>query len=159
MQIFFIDEWLMIISYFIGWPLFQFAVAYFINSLDERHFQPDNFILRSRRWEVRLYKKVLKVHRWKHLLPDGAATYKSGFRKKSLESCDGDYLKTFITETGRAEIMHWLAILPFWIFGLWSPGFVIWIMLLYALIVNLPCILTQRFNRPRLLRIYKGRGA
>lgn len=157
MQVFFLPPWLMLLSYFIGWPLMQLAVAYFINFLDESYFQPDNFILKSRKWESAFYRRVLRVPKWKHLLPDGAAAYKGGFRKKELVSSDSDYLKQFIIETGRAEIMHWLEILPFWIFGLWSPGYVVWIMLVYALIVNIPCILTQRFNRPRLVRISKGR--
>lgn len=155
MQVFYLSPWLMLLSYFIGWPLIQLAVAYLVNFMDDRYFQPDNFILKNRKWEDVFYRRVLKVPMWKHLLPDGAATYKGGFRKRELASQDTGYLNRFIIETGRAEIMHWLAILPFWIFGLWSPLFVVWIMLGYALVVNIPCILTQRFNRPRLVRINK----
>lgn len=157
MQIFYLPPWLMLLSYFIGWPLMQLAVAYIVNFMDDRFFQPDNFILRSRKWESAFYRRVLKVPKWKHLLPDGATAYKGGFRKRELASSDTDYLNRFIIETGRAEIMHWLEILPFWIFGLWSPFYVVWLMLGYALVVNIPCILTQRFNRPRLVGISKGK--
>lgn len=148
----------MLLSYFIVWPLMQLAVAYLINFLDDKYFQPDNFILKSRKWESAFYRRVIRVPKWKHLLPDGAASYKSGFKKKRLESIDSNYLNQFIIETGRAEIMHWLDILPFWVFGLWSPGYVVWIMLGYALVVNVPCIITQRFNRPRLVKISKCKG-
>ncbi|KAF0091950.1 MAG: glycosyl-4 4'-diaponeurosporenoate acyltransferase [Fusobacteria bacterium] len=147
----------MLLTYFIGWPLMQLAVAYLINFLDNKYFQPDNFILKSRKWESAFYRRVIKVPKWKHLLPDGAATYKSGFKKKRLGSSDSNYLNQFIIETGRAEIMHWLEILPFWVFALWSPGYVVWIMLGYALVVNVPCIITQRFNRPRLVKVSKSR--
>lgn len=158
MQIFYLPNWVMILSYFIGWPLMQLAVAYIINFMDDKYFQPNNFILKSRKWESAFYRRIIRVPKWKHLLPDGAATYKSGFRKKSIESSDSNYLNKFIIETGRAEIMHWLEILPFWVFGLWSPGYVVWIMLVYALVVNVPCILTQRFNRPRLVKVMKSKG-
>ncbi len=146
----------MLISYFIGWPIFQLIFAFIINRMSDKYFQPENFWLRSRSWEFSFYRKILKIQKWKHKLPDGASAYKSGFRKKNIESYQTDYLYKFIIETGRAEIMHWLEILPFFIFGLWSPTYVIWIMLAYGLIVNLPCIITQRYNRPRLVRIYKG---
>jgi hypothetical protein len=61
--------------------------------------------------------------------------------------------RRFILESKRAELVHWLAILPFWVFGLWGPPIVIPIMFVYALAVNLPCIIAQRYNRPRLLRL------
>ncbi len=113
-------------------------------------------VVKNRKWENegKFYERVFKIRKWKHLLPDGARTHKSGFRKGKLDSYKPEYLKKFIIETGRAEIFHLLQILPFWIFGLWSPAFVIWIMLAYALIVNVPCILAQRYNRPRLRKIY-----
>lgn len=155
MRIIYINEWLMLLSYFTIWPLLQLLAAAFINSLDERYFLPDNFFLRHRKWEDGLYRK-LGIRKWKHLLPDGAAAYQKGFRKKKLQGTEEDYLRAFIIETGRAEVMHWLEMVPFFIFGFWSPFFVVYIMLGYALVVNIPCILTQRFNRPRLVRLYKG---
>ncbi len=158
MQIFFISDWLMIISYFVGWSIIQLLVALSINKLDDKYFNPDNFWLKTRKGELTFYRDVLKIKKWKHYLPDGARASKKGFRKKNLSSFQTDYLETFIFETGKAEIMHWLQIVPFFIFGLWSPPFVVWIMLAYALIVNLPCIITQRYNRPRLVKIYKAKG-
>jgi len=62
-------------------------------------------------------------------------------------------LEEFIIQTGRGEIAHWLQILPFWVFGFWCPPYMLWFMLFYALLVNLPCILAQRYNRPRLIRV------
>ncbi len=157
MQLFFLPEWLMILSYVILWPLMQISISLIGNLISDKHFNPDSCWLKTRKWEDggRFYKRIFKVHRWKHLIPDGAKAYKQGFRKKNIRSLDTVYLKAFIAETGRAEIFHWLQILPFWVFGLWSPPFVIWVMLGYAVIVNLPCIITQRYNRPRLIAGYK----
>ncbi len=156
MQIFFLPEWLMILSYIVIWPLIQIPIAMLGNKISDKHFNSDCFWLKTRKWEDNglFYKRVFKVNKWKPLLPDGAKAHKKGFRKKNLNSFDPKYLKAFIAETGRAEIFHWFQIGPFWIFGLWSPSFVIWIMLGYALAFNLPCIIAQRYNRPRLTQVY-----
>lgn len=85
MQIFFIPDWLMITSYFIGWPIIQLFIALVINKMDDKYFDPNSFWLKSRKWESTFYKKILKIQKWKHLLPDGASVYKKGFRKKYLD--------------------------------------------------------------------------
>lgn len=156
MQIFFLPPWLMIVSYIIIWPLIQVSISLLWNKINDKHFDPDGVWLRTKKWEDGgvFYARVFKIHKWKHLLPDGAKAHKKGFRKKYLKSYEPEYIKAFIVETGRAETAHWLQIAPFWVFGLWSPTFVIWIMLGYALLVNLPCIISQRYNRPRLIISY-----
>ncbi len=156
MQIINLPGWLMIVSYIVLWPVFQAGIAWIGSRVPDRFFDPKSFWLKTRRWEKDgdFYKHVFRVDRWKHLLPDGAKAHKAGFRKKQLSSYETEYIKSFISETGRAEIFHWLQIVPFWVFGLWSPPVVIWIMLGYALLVNLPCIIAQRYNRPRLVKIY-----
>ncbi|WP_461205879.1 glycosyl-4,4'-diaponeurosporenoate acyltransferase CrtO family protein [Clostridium sp. DL1XJH146] len=135
----------------------QQAITILGNSMDDKYFNPDSLWLKTRKWEKGglFYKKFFKIHKWKHLLPDGAKVNKNGFRKKHITSHDQEYLKAFVVETGRAEIIHWLQILPFWIFGFWSPSYVICCMLGYALLVNIPCILAQRYNRPRLRKVIK----
>ena len=157
MQIVHLPVWLTILSYIVVWPLIQVSIAFLGNKFSNKHFDPGSWWLKTRKWEQNgdFYDRLFKIRKWKHLLPDGAKTHKGGFTKGHLKSCNPDYLKAFVAETGRAEIFHWLQILPFWIFGLWGPFFVIWIMLAYALIVNLPCIIAQRYNRPRLVRIHE----
>ena len=156
MQIIFLPDWLMILSYIVLWPLIQVFIAMLGNKIGDERFNPNSFWLKTRKWEKDglFYRKYLKVHKWKQRLPDGARTHESGFKKKRLSNNDPQYLKAFIAETGRAEIFHWLQIAPFWVFGLWSPPIIIWVMLAYALIVNLPCIIAQRYNRPRLVKVY-----
>jgi len=156
-QIIYLPDWLTILSFIIIWPLMQVSIAFLGNKIDDKHFDPNSWWLKTRRWEKNgdFYDDVFKIKKWKHILPDGAKTHKGGFPKGHLQSYDPDYLKAFIAETGRAEIFHVLQILPFWVFGLWSPPFAIWIMLGYAIIVNVPCILAQRYNRPKLIKIYE----
>lgn len=115
-------------------------------------FKRDWWWFRIRNWEYRgrVYKKVFKVKRWKGIVPDGGGLFKRGFPKKNLESSDTQYLKTFFYETKRAELTHWLTILPAPIFFLWNIWWAGIIMIAYALIANIPCILLQRYNRARL---------
>ncbi len=104
--------------------------------------------------EGRIYDRVFRVSRWKRLLPDGGMVCrKHGFKKKHLVNFTEKTLNRFLVESARGELTHWLAILPFWIFGFIAPPQVIWYMLIYALLVNLPCIIAQRYNRPRVQRL------
>ena len=158
MQIIFLPKRVMILSYFIVWPVMQILIAVIGNTFGDEHFDPNCFWLRPKKWERNglIYKKVFKIHKWKHLLPDGAKVYKKGFQKKHIKNDDPVYLKAFIAETGRAETIHWVQIIPFWVFGLWSPPRVIGYMFCYAIVMNMPCIMAQRYNRPRLVRIYNN---
>jgi glycosyl-4,4'-diaponeurosporenoate acyltransferase len=93
---------------------------------------------------------LFRVRRWKHLLPDGGGVWKKrGYKKRTLTDHSKENLRRFLIESARGELTHWLGILPFWVFSLFAPPSVIWIMLAYALAVNLPCIIAQRYNRPR----------
>lgn len=156
MQIFYPPDWLMILSYIIIWPLYQVAVSALGNYIPDKKFKITSFWFRGWKFENdgKFYKEKLKINKWKKILPDGAKLFNTGFPKGELKNTKQEYLEAFIKETCRAETFHWLQILPFWVFGLWSPPFVIVIMLIYALVLNLPCIIAQRYNRPRLVRIY-----
>lgn len=156
MQIIFLPDWALILSYFLFWPIVQIPIAILGNQIDDHFFNPNSFWLKTRKWEAEgeFYNRIFKIRKWKHLLPDGARVHKNGFRKKHVNNYSPEYLESFIAETGRAEIFHWFQILPFWLVGFWSPPYVIFIMLAYALLVNLPCIIAQRYNRPRILKIY-----
>ena len=71
-----------------------------------------------------------------------------------------DEIEKMIIETKRAELIHWISILPVIIFNK-GPRLVKYINIFYAMIANVPIIIVQRYNRPRLtqlLRILKRRG-
>lgn len=141
---------------FVVWPLLQFAAAFICLHLPDRFFSADAVFFRTHRFEKNgvIYDSLFRVSRWKHLLPDGGTVSKKrGFRKKKLESFSDANLNRFLVESARAELTHWLAIFPFWVFWFFTPPNVTWIMLAYALLVNLPCIIAQRYNRPRVRRL------
>ncbi len=137
------------------WGLLQTLAAFICLKIPDRFFDPERFFFRSHGWEDdgRVYNRVLKVHVWKQWLPDGGAVLKNGYRKKKLDNLSPVSLRRFQIESCRGELSHWLAIMPFWVFGLFAPPEVIGIMLVYALVINGPCIIAQRYNRPRVHRI------
>ena len=118
-------------------------------------FEKDIWWFKPKNWEYRgrIYKNIFKVKKWRNIVPDGGGLFKGGFPKKHLESSDPQYLKTFYDETKRAELTHWLTILPAPIFFLWNIRWVGIVMIVYALIANIPCILLQRYNRARLANV------
>ncbi len=142
----------MVLLFFVVWFVLQMSAALIALSMQDSRLQPDAFFFRTRRWENegRIYDKLLAVRRWKGWLPDGGAAWKkNGYRKKKLTDLSQENLERFVLESARAELTHLFAIVPFWVFGFFAPANVLWIMFLYALVVNLPCIIAQRYNRPR----------
>lgn len=141
---------------FVAWPVLQVAAALICLNIPDRFFSPAGFFFRSYRFERngRIYDSIFRVSRWKHLLPDGGAVLKKrGFQKKRLMDFSVENLNRFLVESARGEMTHWLAIFLFWVFWFFTPPIVPWIMLAYALAVNIPCIVAQRYNRPRILKL------
>jgi glycosyl-4,4'-diaponeurosporenoate acyltransferase len=122
-----------------------------------KHFNPQAWGFRKRNWEKegRVYQKIFCVKKWKGLLPEGAVLFAKGFRKKELKEKNENYFRIFITETCRAECAHWLTMVFSPLFFLWNPFWVGVGMIVYSLMVNLPCIIAQRYNRIRLERVLK----
>ena len=159
MQILFLPTPYAIALCFVLWMVIPTLLALLCLKIPNRYFNPARFPFASFgvEQEGEIYRKWLKVNKWKKYLPDGGALRGVEFRKKNLEHVTHDNLQRFLTESCRAEMTHVLAIIPVWVFGFFAPPEVIWIMLVYALAVNLPCIIVQRYNRPRILSLMKKR--
>ena len=61
-------------------------------------------------------------------------------------------MHSFLMETNRAELTHWISILPSILFIWNSPSIGVW-MVIYAIIANVPFILVQRYNRIRIHQV------
>ena len=153
MQIFYWSTGVTILLFFAIWAVTPLLFGWISLLLPESWFLPERPLWRARRWEQdgRFYERVFRIRSWKRLLPDGGALFqKRGYQKRHLNDYSEENLRRFLIESARGELMHWITISPFWVFGLFAPGYVVWIMLAYALAANLPCILAQRYNRPRI---------
>jgi glycosyl-4,4'-diaponeurosporenoate acyltransferase len=138
-----------------AWLLIHVGVSLLVDRMPPYSFHPDSWLYRERRWEKggSIYQVLLGIKKWKGLLPDGAAIL-NRFRKKHLVSLDPAYISRFVAETCRAELIHWGIFLCSPLFFIWNEWWIGLIMITYAIIVNVPCIVTQRYNRIKLKRIY-----
>ena len=123
-------------------------------ALPRKWFHWDRFPYRTFSWERegRVYE-AMGIRRWKDRLPDKSKHTKKTFTKqmKGHDSIDG--LVRFLQETCVAELVHWcLLLLSFPLYSYVPTGFGAAVTVLYAL-SNLPFILIQRYNRPRLQRL------
>jgi glycosyl-4,4'-diaponeurosporenoate acyltransferase len=142
----------------VGWPVIHLAIGYVALRVPPHNFALDTWLTALRPWEQdgHLSRDWVAIRKWKSLLPDGAP-WLGGFAKKKLRERNAAYLAQFLIETRRAEVAHWcmLSCLP--IFFIWNPPWARWVMAVYALVANLPCILAQRYNRLVLNRIARAR--
>ncbi len=159
MQLIFFDGNEIIYINIFAWLIFHLLSALIGTVSPDSKLDAKSFVFRIRDWERKsdIYKNIFKVHKWKHLLPDAGSWFKNGFAKRKMSSLKSSYMQVFVRETCRAELIHWLGILPAALFFLWNVWWVGLIMVGYALLVNMPCILAQRYNRIRFTRILENR--
>ena len=142
----------------LGWPILHIAISFIALRVPSHIFARDTWLTAPRPWEQDgdVYRDWLAIRKWKYLLPDGAP-WLGGLAKKKLLSRDPICTFQFLIEVRRAEITHWfmLGCLP--IFFIWNPPWARWVMAVYALAANLPCICAQRYNRLVLNRIARSR--
>lgn len=147
------DFWTILLD-FIAWFAIHMGCAILALKLPDTYFNQTG-LYKSFAWEADglIWQRIFRVKRWKNYLPDGAAFFKKGFRKKQMQTASADYYQLFIRESRRAEFTHWLAMLPAPLFFLWNPVWVGFVMIAYAILANGPCIIAQRYNRPRFERL------
>ncbi len=136
-----------------GIPAAHFGLSWLFTRMPASWFRPAAFPFA--RWpgeSAGTYDRWFRVKRWKHLLPDAAGWF-GGFPKAGLRSRDAAYLEQFRIETCRGEAAHWAQWLVISGFIIWTPWPWALVLPVYAILMNLPCILLQRQNRLRLGRL------
>jgi glycosyl-4,4'-diaponeurosporenoate acyltransferase len=139
------------------WAAWSTLAGYLAHVLPATRLDHDTALFRLRRSELdrRLYERRLHVKAWKDRLPEAGALFGGGFSKRHLVRRGRDHLERFVIETRRAELTHWLVMAAAPLFFLWNPWWAGLVMIVYALVANVPCIAIQRYNRARLLRILR----
>lgn len=151
--------WIVILNA-LGIPAIHLGVSWWFTKLDRSWFDPSSRLFRERRIEEggRVYQTLFRIRQWKPLLPD-AAPWFDGFAKGKLGSKDPDYLRAFIAETCRGEAAHYAQIPALLLTLIWNPWPVAAIvMIVYAVLSNLPCLILQRFTRARLRALLAAAG-
>jgi glycosyl-4,4'-diaponeurosporenoate acyltransferase len=146
--------WIVLLNV-LAWLVIQLGLAWMMIGTPANRFNPRSSLARLWSWERsgRGYEKFLAIKRWKDRLPDAAGWFKGGFPKANLHAHTPDFLELFLRETWRGELTHWLALLTLPLFAIWNPGWGVAVNAAYAVALNVPCILAQRYNRGRFLRV------
>lgn len=149
-----------------GMPVtFLRCVAYFAllggssfilgRQLPKSWFLPDRFPYRCLAFEKegRVYDR-LHIRKWQNRIPDMSRIFPGLLPAKSLRDGQSqEKLERMIRETCVAECVHiFLAVAGFGCFCKWRSLTSLAMAILFAL-GNLPFILVQRYNRPRLCRL------
>lgn len=130
-------------------------VGFFLGRiLPKRWFRFDRFPYRSYRFERdgRMYEKI-RIKSWHQKLPDMSKIFPMMMPPKKVIIWNTDHLSTMLRETCVAELIHGLLCFS----GLYCA--VLWegaggkITAVLNIIGNLPFIMAQRYNRPRLIRL------
>ncbi|HVE93807.1 MAG TPA: hypothetical protein VNB24_02715 [Acidimicrobiales bacterium] len=121
----------------------------------------EKWVTRIRAWEDdgRVWQRVARVRSWKRRLPEAGAAFAGGFDKSSIGGRSVQALERYAAETRRAELSHWVVMAAAPFFALWNPWYAAVAMLVYGVAVNVPCIISQRYNRARILRLLRRRAA
>lgn len=145
----------LILTDFFAWFVLHVVISLALLRVPLSFFEKENRLFYSYSWEKKgaFWQTYFHVRSWKGNLPDGASLFRLGFKKKYLTEVSDSYLNRFILESKRAELNHWLLLLPAPFFFLWNPSLVGWLNILYALVANSPFIIIQRYNRPRFEKI------
>jgi glycosyl-4,4'-diaponeurosporenoate acyltransferase len=136
------------------WGGWSAVVGYAAHRRPASSFARDGWLYRPRRIERggRLYERF-GIKRWKDRLPEAGALFTGGFSKRTVRTRDRAQLARFVVETRRAEWTHWTIMLITPVFLLWNYWWVEFVMVAYALVANVPCLVVQRYNRARLTRL------
>lgn len=142
----------------LAWIVFHLSIGFGMSRIPTSWFDADRFLYRIRGWEKggRIYHSLCRVRAWKALIPAGGALYPGTFSMQNLSGTSITYLRRWVQESCRAELCHWVMILPGLLFFLWNSAWFGCLMMAYALLNNLPLIALQRFNRPRIQHLLRS---
>lgn len=136
-----------ILSHFVG------------QALPRARFSAESFPYRTADWENggRVYEK-LGIKHWKDTLPDMSRIMPDMVKKKLTGQNREQGMDVLIAETCVAECVHyWLIVLSLGIFLFWRGVWALVFWLVYNILGNVPFILIQRYNRPRLVLLEQRR--
>lgn len=148
-------EFLKCALYLAGIGLLSFLIG---RILPKSLFNGEQFPFRTCAAEDRLYR-ALRVRVWQNKLPDMSRMFPALMPPKSLSGNYRERLPRMIQETCIAGLVHLLlAVFGFYCLRIWPGPGGLCLSLLFC-IGNIPFIMIQRYNRPRLIRLAKWSAA
>ncbi len=154
MQILFLEPLEALVVDIVAWVVFHLSIGYLSSKIPTKWLRPERRFFQTFKWEKggEIYDTLFRVRSWKRFIPNGSSLYRGAFSIKNIATRDPAYLERWLQESVRAEICHWMMIVPGFFFFLWNNVSMGWAMLVYAIANNFVPIVAQRFNRPRIRR-------
>ena len=118
-------------------------------------FSYDRFPYRCFSWERegKAYLSI-KIQKWQNRLPDMSRILPGLIPPKNLRRFDADTLSVMVKETCVAEFIHSInSLLAIPVLRFWRGWGGACTFFIYVFLGNIPFILIQRYNRPRLVRL------
>ena len=134
------------------------AISFFVGRiLPKSWFDPEHFPYRSFAFEKNgKFYETFKIRAWQNKVPDMSRILPGLMPAKRLGADYKERLPEMLQETCVAELIHSvLCITGFYCLKIWPSWQAIVLALIHALFLNLPFVMIQRYNRPRLLRLYR----
>ncbi|MEG2014496.1 MAG: hypothetical protein RR086_02080, partial [Clostridia bacterium] len=129
--------------------------AFVIHKIPMKHFSPYKKIFLTSAREHTFYEKI-KIRKWKDYIMELDSW--GNFKKDKIGSTDPQYMLRFLQENCCGEIIHYFCLIS----GVANLIFLNYHFLNFSLpiiivnlILNIPPIFIQRYNRPKLLHIYE----
>lgn len=130
----------------------RLAVGYFTTEFFSHYLKPDSWWFITKEFEKKLFK-LLKVKKWKLFMP--TANPESFSLKKHTPE---DIAKTMCSSELVHEINIFLSFLPIFLAIPFGKITVFIITSILAALCDLPFVIMQRFNRPRIIRFARRSG-
>ena len=122
--------------------------------LPKSWFHADRFPYKTAAYEPKIYQ-ALRVKSWQGKVPDMSRIFKKIMPEKKMTAETIADVPRMLEETCVAELTHFLlSILGLAMLWIWPGAGGITVTVIYILLGNLPFIIIQRYNRPRLQRLY-----
>lgn len=154
-----VDAWVVVLALSVAWLCIGLLSGLVAQHLPSGWISEDTWITRERHLERggRTYER-LRIRSWKDRLPESAGVGSDGVSKRHLGGSDGDTLWAFATETRRAEYVHWMNVGAGPAFVVVLPAPVALVVTAAAVVVHLPFVMVQRYNRIRIGRVTARRA-
>ena len=130
------------------------VLSFFLGRLlPKRWLHPEKFPFRTYTWEDKLWK-ALQIRKWQAKVPDMSRLFKKLMPEKKLTQQTVQELPLMIEETCVAELTHGLlCIAGLFLLKIWPGTGGVFLTVIYIVFGNLPFLLIQRYNRPRLQKL------
>ena len=122
--------------------------------LPKSWFHADRFPYKTAACETKIYQ-ALRVKSWQSKVPDMSRIFKRIMPEKKMTAETIADVPRMLEETCVAELTHFLlSFLGLAMLWIWPGAGGIIVTVIYILLGNLPFIIIQRYNRPRLQPLY-----